>query len=419
MGRFDSGATYKKKLLLLGCGTVIALITAELLVRLLFPHVRGTHQHTSSIWRDDFLSHDRLGRHHPLLGWTLRPNEETVNRGWEFEHVIRTNSRGFRDEEVPYERRPDIRRIVLLGDSFGMGDGVDRQQSFAELLEDFLPKTEVVNLSVSGYGTDQELLAYETEGKKYRPDIVLLAFTSANDFQNNVSKQEYGLGKPHYEFADGKVILRGVPVPEWPAGKISDTTDTKTSSPFPTHDFFDANSALYALAFDRISRVPSIKKRWEKTELLYPQVEAFYAGQVGIFNTRPSPQLASAWELTLGLLEKWQKEALDESAQPVLLLIPSHLQVYPEIWNCAVRQYDLRPEDFNPRYPNNRLKDFCKARNLAVIDLLPDFRTAAEAGKSLYYKRNPHWNREGHYLAAKVIARELSGIDRLDKKNSL
>jgi hypothetical protein len=62
----------------------------------------------------------------------------------------------------------------LLGDSFAMGDGVERGELFADVLENLLPKTEVVNLGVSGYGTDQELLTYLRRGRQYRPDVVLL-----------------------------------------------------------------------------------------------------------------------------------------------------------------------------------------------------------------------------------------------------
>ena len=43
-------------------------------------------------------------------------------------------------------------------------------------------RPEVVNLSVGGYGTDQELIALEERGLRYGPDVVVLNFCLFSDF---------------------------------------------------------------------------------------------------------------------------------------------------------------------------------------------------------------------------------------------
>lgn len=98
---------------------------------------------------------------------------------------------------------------------------------------------------------------------------------------------------------------------------------------------------------------------------------------------------------------------MENGSIPILVLVPSHLQVYPEIWRRAVAQFKLRPERFDTEYPNRRLVDFCRSVDLEVIDLLPEFRVAASTGRRLYYKRDPHWNRAGHELAADIVADAL------------
>lgn len=402
--------SWRANLLVAIVSTLLSLIAAEFLLRLFVPYVRGSHQHSSRILRDDFLTDGRLGRHDDLLGWTLIPSVTVAHRGWEFEHTITTNSRGQRDDETAYERTPGRRRILLLGDSFMMGDGVERRFLFADLLEHELRNTEVVNLAVSGYGTDQELLSYLSEGKKYQADIVLLALTIDNDFENNIEAKQYGMFKPYFVADDDKIALRGTPVPRSPIENRSGLPDSLTRSPFPLHDFLDAHSALYAAAFDQLARIPALRRRWEASELLYARKAIFYSSQVGMLSTKPSPKQAAAWEITLRLLETWEAETRRAGSRPVLVLIPSHLQVYPDVWKQVVKRYDLAAGDWDPDYPNRRLNQFGQSIRLDVIDLLPDFRAAAASGRRLFYMRNPHWNREGHLLAAKVAARELARI---------
>jgi hypothetical protein len=399
-----------KELALAGIVILACLLMGEVVMRIARPSIRGRHQHPSSVGRDDVLANNRLGRHHPVLGWTLQPNRTITNHSWEFKHTVTTNSKGLRDNETPYARNPSVGRILLLGDSFAMGDGVELSLGFADVLEHLLPNTEVVNMSVSGYGTDQELLSYLIEGEKYDADVVLLALTIANDLENNVSEQQYGALKPYYRWVDGKLTVQGTPIPEKP--RRVNNPESMTRSPFPVHDFLDANSAIYASAFSVLARIPILKKRWEEQHLLYRQESVYYRWQLAVLRTKPPDDVEAAWQLTIELLRMWQSATITRGSTPVLVLIPSHLQVYPSIWKQAVDEFDLDPSRFDLDYPNRRLIEVCRAIDLTVIDLLPDFRAAGRAGSTLYYRRNPHWRDTGHRLAAEVIARDLlkSGV---------
>ena len=101
----------------------------------------------------------------------------------DYDVSIRTNSRGMRaDEEFAYEKSPGTKRIVVLGDSFGFGYGVNLEETSLSLLEKHLEsddatEIEIINLSVSGFSTAEELIALETEGVRYQPDLVLVYWT--------------------------------------------------------------------------------------------------------------------------------------------------------------------------------------------------------------------------------------------------
>jgi lysophospholipase L1-like esterase len=153
----------------------------------------------------------------PRLGWRCRPNlrARVVGPSLEcpvFRYSFATNRRGLRDADHPYERTEGTIRIACLGDSFAWGWGVDDGEAFPDRLEALLsPSVEVVSLGVPGYSTDQELLHFLEEGRRYRPDLVLLAYV-LNDAEGNLLPVNYGLRKPVLARAEGgwRFALPGV-----------------------------------------------------------------------------------------------------------------------------------------------------------------------------------------------------------------
>jgi len=161
----------------------------------------------------------RFWRHDRLLGWHHQPGESGVfDHRPQFRMQIRINEKGLRDRDYPYERMPGKRRILVLGDSFVFGYGVEQDEIFTEVLEQLLPATEVINAGVSGYGTDQELLWFRSEGARYRPDLVMLLMTGNDDLENHSSLVYWVYPKPRFTLSDrGELQLTNVPVPPSPA----------------------------------------------------------------------------------------------------------------------------------------------------------------------------------------------------------
>jgi hypothetical protein len=85
------------------------------------------------------------------LGYTLRPGEFRFSNT-EFSTSYRVNSLGPRDDEASLHQ-PEV---VVLGDSFAMGWGVEQNETFAQVLER-LTGLRVLNAGVSSYGTVREL----------------------------------------------------------------------------------------------------------------------------------------------------------------------------------------------------------------------------------------------------------------------
>jgi lysophospholipase L1-like esterase len=131
-------------------------------------------------------------------GWSHIPNSTGIFHSLGFDVKVTINSKGFRGTEYDYERIGNKRRVLVLGDSFVWGFGVELVDMFTTQLEELIPNVEIINLSVSGYSTDQELLLYQDEGRKYRPDLVVLV-VAVNDLSGNMQTTEYAIyGKPAF-----------------------------------------------------------------------------------------------------------------------------------------------------------------------------------------------------------------------------
>ncbi|MDB5354951.1 MAG: hypothetical protein JWN24_1404 [Phycisphaerales bacterium] len=126
-----------------------------------------------------------------------KPNDTYWQRSMEVNVRVHINSQGIRaDSEIPLEKPTGVKRIVVLGDSNGLGYEVALKDSFPMQMADRLnaagENVQVVNLSVAGYGTAEELLTFQHRGLAFHPDMVLLAW-HFTDLDDNVRSHLFAL----------------------------------------------------------------------------------------------------------------------------------------------------------------------------------------------------------------------------------
>jgi hypothetical protein len=144
------------------------------------------------------------------LGWAHTPRQKGRFDQAEFSVEVSINSQGLRDDEYPLERTAK-RRMLVLGDSFGWGWGVEHHERFSEIIEKSHPDWEIINASVVGYGTIQELLYLEQRGFSFKPDIVLMLVCD-NDFTDNLDSGTWYF-RPFAAVEEGQVKIKNAPVP--------------------------------------------------------------------------------------------------------------------------------------------------------------------------------------------------------------
>lgn len=120
----------------------------------------------------------------PELGWKPKPGAYVIppfTAGAKSTHITIQPDRS-RATGTPGDR---ARELLLVGCSFTFGWGVNDQDSFAWKLQEQLPRYEVSNHGVGGYGTYQSLLTLErllADGPP--PARVLYGYMQGHEFRN-------------------------------------------------------------------------------------------------------------------------------------------------------------------------------------------------------------------------------------------
>jgi len=113
------------------------------------------------------------------------------------------NRDGLRDRTHSREKPPRVFRLVVLGDSVTMGDGIQAHEAFPQVLQRRLDdagrQVEVFNVGLWGWSTRQQRIAYDRIVRAYSPDRVVLAvcLNDIPELQNNLDRPPAWLAALH------------------------------------------------------------------------------------------------------------------------------------------------------------------------------------------------------------------------------
>ena len=162
-----------RRLGLLALALLASLLAVELGARLLVPPPR---------------SHGGLLELDGDLGFRGVPGTRLERRDERGAFEVVLGSEGFRGRQPAPGPGPS-RRVLFLGDSFLVGDGVRDEELLPTRVERALAvrsePVESYNLSTLDIGTGQQLLLLERYGERIAPDAVVLVMYPANDVVND------------------------------------------------------------------------------------------------------------------------------------------------------------------------------------------------------------------------------------------
>ncbi len=336
-------------------------------------------------------------KYHPIFGWTNKPNVKgMVKIGQKIYFRRSHNSHGLRAlREYNYIKPYGIKRILLVGDSFFWGYGVDDDYVISEKMQEIAGNgIEVINGAVTGYGTDQQLLWLAEEGIRYSPDVVVVSFFG-NDLDEISFSVYYGYPKPYFVLENNKPALRNIPVP--------DTRETRRKG-FEEPDtafgklkqFLRYNLHTYQFIVGRLNSIPPLREFFLKIGI----AEEFTRQLPGVPFHRLDPELVP--DLYRALVIEIKRVVEEVGARLLIVYIPERENTP----NAPVRYKGVKDDavSFNDRRSKD-LEMLTKKYNIPYLNLLPVVRKYHLKGDYLYnpYEYDHHWSPLGHKIAAETI----------------
>jgi hypothetical protein len=325
------------------------------------------------------LTPDKV-RHHKLA-----PNTYSRFEQQDFSYIQRVNNLGLRGEDTTLAKPSNYFRIIMLGDSFTMGKGVEDNQTFSALLENSLnqQKTcestfiEVLNGGVDSYAPILSYLQLSHDLVPLKPDVVLLNLDVSDLLQEGAYRKE--------AVYDANNVITGVPGSDRPV-----------------------------LLNQRI-------RRWIDQNLFCTRLLLFYTNKLmghkdltvlGVVS-RANPAILEhtlanddtnrdeQWNLLFKSISKIKKFSDERSISFALVVYPWGHQVNEKEWLPG--RYNFMPEGatVSDHYLETIYR-LSKESGIEVVNLFPAFRSY-DHDKPLYFNHDMHWTTEGH----KVVASEL------------
>jgi len=347
---------------------------------------------------------------HPLYGWRHTPGAAAWAKRCrvnvtEWATYVRINHHGLRDREFAYE--PDAAyRVLVLGDSFPQGLQVELEETFPKQIERRLNagaprarRIDVINTGVGGYGTTNELLFYRYEGRKYRPDLVLLVFNTENDAMENSMAlvrevPAYYPDKPFFVFEGGRLVLRNFPL-------------AQAAQPWRALEDVERSVARHSILY-RFVQTLNLPRL---STVAHAAADATPAlGTVGLLLKDYPPEWEDAWRITRALVRRLRRDVERNGSRFAVVVLSGVTEVSER--RLAQRLYFARQSRSRERFDMDKsyrtTTRFLRHERIPFVPLLEAFRAHYRAtGVDGYFEWDPHWTVVGHTLAADEIARGL------------
>ncbi len=125
--------------------------------------------------------------------------------------TLTSNRDGFRSARE-FDSEDDGRsRIMIVGDSFVFGQGVEQTERFSNRLEELVPEWRVDNLGMPGFGADLMLRAFEQVGLDARPEVVVLSIYTDDFRRVDPLYSGAGFPIPRYELRENGLVSVAYP----------------------------------------------------------------------------------------------------------------------------------------------------------------------------------------------------------------
>jgi lysophospholipase L1-like esterase len=322
-------------------------------------------------------------RHHVMV-----PNSYSELRQRDFAYIQRVNNLGLRGADTTLEKPAGTFRILMLGDSFTMGKGVEDDETFVSLVGQALqeesaacggPRLEVLNGGVDSYSPILSYLQLKTDLIALHPDVVMLNLDNSDLAQETVYRRTAVFGADSEPLAvptDGEESLY-----------------ERSRSWIERHMFITRLILVYVnRAFDH----SELTVREVVNELVRDHVAHTMEGDI---------DRTAQWTNLFDSLRRIDALTTSAGADFLLATYPWAQQVSDDEW-VPGRQPYVREGERPSNVTASTIRRMAAASGFDVVETLPAFLEYHGSDK-LYFDYDPHWTPAGHRVMAAALTAYL------------
>jgi len=274
------------------------------------------------------------------------------------------NSLGFRDEE--FDNLTEY-RIAIVGDSFVLGDGVNRNETFEYLLENELDIS-VLNLGYSGGSPSDYLQILSEMLPTIKPNLTIISLYLENDI--SCKKNAFSF------FNNLRFMLRKI---------------------LTEYDYRNNNLMDESILSEEY-------KNYALQGLINPSlvINAHYNPNV----SQNYAQIIDWWkncDYTRNVLLKIRTVIDRSNSKMIILLIPPKYQALPQP-GLEKLGYHVASSLLENRDLQDDILEFCAEQKMLCVDLLPELINST---LNPYFNVDIHFNSHGHEIASEVLLKYM------------
>jgi lysophospholipase L1-like esterase len=328
------------------------------------------------------------------------PNTYSRFEQRDFSYIQRVNNVGLRGRDIQIKKSPERYRILMLGDSFTMGKGVEDNQTFSALLEESLNQRkvtdngktiEVLNAGVDSYAPILSFIQLTRDLEPLDPDIVVLNVDVSDLVQETVYRKQAIFG------SGGEIIS----VPGGTRKKRFNET---------IREWTDRNLYMTRFILFHVNKLFDYKEFTVRRLVTQANFEIAKHTLADDTDNREEQ-----WRNIFDSILKTKQYCDDKGMKFLLTIYPWGHQVNEKEWIPG--RYNFIPRGVMVSDKSvQKYQEFAINNKIQLLNLFPLFRSY-NGNSALYFQYDNHMTTEGHKLMAKGFAQYLQ--DRTTGKKAV